>query len=62
MLIVGKTDEATAAIRSKLADSGAFWIHVSPQHNAKLNGYAANPPQVEGDQEGALVEDRPVGG
>lgn len=48
MLIVGKTDEATAAIRSKLADAGAFWIHVSPQHNAKLNGYAANPPQVEG--------------
>jgi len=68
MLIVGKTEAATAAIRSKLEESKAFWIHLTPDNNQAINGYSASPPQMEGTQRDhwwritpSVVETRGIG-
>lgn len=50
MVLVGKSEAATAAIRRKLQDSKAYWAHLSPSQNEGINGFGPEPPAVEGTQ------------
>lgn len=44
LLVSNGPSERLEAIRQRLAESGNFWIHESPKHNASLNAYSAEPP------------------
>lgn len=44
LLVSNGPSEKLESIRAKLAESGNFWVHENPQHNAETNGYQAEPP------------------
>jgi SAM-dependent methyltransferase len=48
MLIAGKTEAATAAIRRRLQPPDSFWVHISPKYNEDVNAFGPEPPQVAG--------------
>jgi SAM-dependent methyltransferase len=44
-LLVGNTDSSVVdRIRSKLAESGSFWLNPEPLFNRTINGYGEQPP------------------
>lgn len=50
LLMAGRTEDATRAIRARFVRDGSFWVHVSPRHNAAINAFGPAPPRVEGTQ------------
>lgn len=44
LLVSNGPSDKLEAIRSKLRESGNFWVHENPQHNEAINGYRNEPP------------------